>query len=87
MQLDGDPAFGAELVDSYNQLRRKVGQFRSDGVFSSVIADMHPLNAFTGGVDFEPISVIAKPLFLCRAQVEALRDISSLDPGSRGRKA
>ena len=59
----GDPGFGAELLDSYNQLRRKAGQFRADGIFESIARDVHPLNAFVGGVEFEAISVIAKPLF------------------------
>ena len=58
-----DPGFGAELVTSYNQLRNKEGIFRPDGVFSSIICDMHPLNAFVGGVEFEPITVIAKAAF------------------------
>lgn len=59
----GDAAFGAELINSCTQLRQKAGPFRSGRVFDSIIATMHPLNAFTGSVEHEPISVIAKPLF------------------------
>lgn len=54
-----DPNFAAELLDACNQPHGKQGPLRASGALELTDLDMHPLNAFSGGVELEAASVIA----------------------------